>query len=724
MKYVDFCELLEGDPAHIAFLSTFQFDPDFFERRLLRCATLGKARRIIVCIDARQWFELLRRDVPARMLNRRYLVAPIHCSLGGVFHPKLSLVLTEAGGQVLCGSNNLTRAGCTSNLELLNAVQFAFGGASSSELDVAREALSFFERAVTDTDDEIARIASEWINETKSVYPWLKEPVNGRDGRSIQLLNTYDGKLWEQVEKELDAAEPREFFVVSPFHDADSGLCRRLSKRWPRAKIELLVQQGYTNLDVAPLRKLGNVGLSELLDFSRRIHAKLISWRTDRGAGCVVGSANFTTAAFDGRNVETCLLVSDADSFVRGLFDRELKKRPVLLDDFVPGDADEPQSDVELPALRIESAVLSERNEIRLSYSDNLQPPSTTLRLQLRTPNEIHPRASLPVPKGRNYAVVSVPESVLSESYGTLLATLVAESDGEKVESFPAWVIQEHRLTYEPGEGSSSPRSRVEETGEGLPEFLDELGKRDGKAAIIEYLNRTTIRFQDGGGAGPGQRSFRLTLRDPFQADIAPEWLINLKGASDDLEQALYDFADRHEKRRLCKHAERGNINGMTNFLDIFRALVRVLFVYYKLGVTKRGKLIGRFCRYLELATSGNDSENEACDGYLYSLYDNLSGDVDLLQKVCDEANYLAEVRALLLIVQKIRFDPNESPLYGTKATRPREVLQQYAKGVAEAIRECGLDEPSADAVQRALERHQMLTTDEVTQLLGELPAR
>ena len=118
----------------------------------------------------------------------------------------------------------------------------------------------------------------------------------------------------------------------------------------------------------------------------------------------------------------------------------------------------------------------------------------------------------------------------------------------------------------------------------------------------------------------------------------------------------------------------------MENFLDIFTTLVRLLYVYYKRGVVKRGKLIGRFCTFIELATIGKDTEKEQFDGYLYSVYDSLSGDVDLLQEVCDETNYLAEVRAALLIVQSIRFDPNENPQYGPKANRPREVLQNMRR--------------------------------------------
>ena len=52
MKYLPFADLLDAEPANIAILSTYQLDPDFFERQLLRCATLAKARRILLFLDA------------------------------------------------------------------------------------------------------------------------------------------------------------------------------------------------------------------------------------------------------------------------------------------------------------------------------------------------------------------------------------------------------------------------------------------------------------------------------------------------------------------------------------------------------------------------------------------------------------------------------------------------------------------------------------------------
>lgn len=120
----------------------------------------------------------------------------------------------------------------------------------------------------------------------------------------------------------------------------------------------------------------------------------------------------------------------------------------------------------------------------------------------------------------------------------------------------------------------------------------------------------------------------------------------------------------------------------------------------------------------IPLATAGRDSEDEPLDGYLYSIADNLGGDVALLRETCGETNYLAEVRAALLIVQRVRFelDDNKTPI------RPREVLPTTAKAVDEAVSECELKEPGPNDVRRALDGYRMLSEADITQLLAELP--
>jgi len=649
------------------------------------------------------------------------------------------LLLTESGGQVQCGSNNLTRSGCASNLELLNSIPFEFGDEDDTlGALLARQALEFFRLASEHTDEEISRIAQNWIQEAEKAYPWPKETS---DETEIELIHSYNGPIWDRVVEAQDGNQPKNVFVVSPFHDGDGRLCGQLAKQWPKAKVEMLVQQGYTTLPVAPLKKLKGFTLSEIQDSSRRVHAKLLAWKGRTTNGCVVGSANFTSAAMNGGNVEAVLLIRDSWPMVEKLFDTQLRKRPLALDDFEPGEESPPEEDDWTPPeISLSSAVLDEKSRIKLTFQHRFNQTPDSLRLTLRTPGEAHPRVSVPMPKAsQGKAVVSLPDSALSDAHGTLLATVVATVAGKQFESPPVWVIQEVRLTYEASGGSSTSRGRIEETGEGLPEYLDEIGNRDGVAAMAELLRDLDIRFFDGGSGGGGTRRFRVRITDPFESDKVPDWLIRAKSEAADLGEAILEFVERHDKRKLHKHASRGNINGMENFLDILTTLVQLLYVWFKRSdeptdswfkrpddsppriYVKRGVLIGWLCHWVALTTVGRDTEKEYFDGYLYSLWDSLGGDVSTLRKVCADNHYCAEVRAILLIAQKVRYVPGEVSKFDKQPQSQRDVLKHQASVVAEGISECGLDEPSHDEVREALERYRMFSPNEIRQMLAAL---
>jgi hypothetical protein len=513
--------------------------------------------------------------------------------------------------------------------------------------------------------------------------------------------------------------------VISPFYDVDGEMVKRVYQHWPKCKIELIVQQRTTNLPVSQLKKLRKrVSLSELRNSSRRLHAKLVGWKSPNGTGCLVGSANFTTAAYDARNVETCLLVSEAEAFVESLFDKQLGKRPIAFEDFDPGTEREPGTvEEESISLRLTSALLTTDGQLRLDYRHCLKPKPSSLRLALRAPGEQRPRAFINVPNKQSGTVtVTPPETALTDAHGTIFASLVAEVEDYRVESPPVWIIQEGRLTYEPsGEGTSSPKSKIEETGEGLTEFLEELGKRDGVAAVIEYLRHLKIRFHDGGEGLPGQKKFRLRIRDPFHPDVAPEWLLQAKTETQNLAEAIYEFVDRHEKQRLRRHAKRGNVNGMENFLDIFTALVRLLYIYYSREVVHRHMFIDRLCNYLEVATSGIESDNDYTEGYVCTVYENLGGDTDYLQEVCNDLNFLGHLRAALLIVQKVRFVPGEQTTRGAPPKRPSECLSYIRDKLKNTITQLGLNEPSVQEVMKAVEEYKMFSAAELSEFEREV---
>src|SRR4029079_17435045 len=124
-----------------------------------------------------------------------------------------------------------TRSGCSSNLELLNSVPIDFEKELSEEKDVARDAFAFFQHAAKNVDEEIGRIVLEWLEETASIYSWLKEPVNSQIERKMQLIHTYGGNIWDRLVQRIERDRPLKFLLASPFHDADGGACHRLANQ-------------------------------------------------------------------------------------------------------------------------------------------------------------------------------------------------------------------------------------------------------------------------------------------------------------------------------------------------------------------------------------------------------------------------------------------------------------------------------------------------------------
>lgn len=464
------------------------------------------------------------------------------------------------------------------------------------------------------------------------------------------------------------------------------------------------------------LRKYTNISLSELKNYSRRLHAKLIAWYDGRSVGCITGSANFTTAAMGGGNIEACLLIRDAGQLIGELFDRDIEQKPISFDDFEPGPGEEVEAneDDSIP-IWIQSAILFGHETITVSYKHRLEHEPDALWLTIRVPGETRPRYQHPLPTKREATVsLSLGNKAVVDSSGTLLATVVADLNGQKHETSPYWIVQESRLTFEPGESQSSSENKIVETGEGLPEFIDALGGRDGMAAVIEYLRHLNIKYEDGAGGFGGLRPFKLTMHDPYRPDDAPGWLLDAPNDASDLGQAIYEFADRHEHRRLLRHVARGNINGMGNYLDILTALTRLLFIYRARNVVTWQQVQMRFLKYVQISTGGAPSGEVSFGGYLTEVFRNLGWDSKTVAEVCSETNYLAEVRAVLWLAQYMRFVGRKD----RNLLRVKDMLPSHVRAFHDFLKVCGLRVPGHEAVRSALERYNMLTEKSLNTIL------
>ena len=123
------------------------------------------------------------------------------------------------------------------------------------------------------------------------------------------LVHTLEGELWDWMSARIGKARPQKIQVISPFYDSDLGLLKRVRERWPDCPLEITAQQNTSNLPANALSRLGKaIRLFDLPNAdNRRLHAKLVAVSVGGKSLCLAGSANFTEAAFDGGNVETCL---------------------------------------------------------------------------------------------------------------------------------------------------------------------------------------------------------------------------------------------------------------------------------------------------------------------------------------------------------------------------------------------------------------------------------
>jgi hypothetical protein len=331
------------------------------------------------------------------------------------------------------------------------------------------------------------------------------------------------------------------------------------------------------------------------------------------------------------------------------------------------------------------------------------------LAVNIYTPKTNLPEISLALRmKDSGGGELCLTEQQRTNLIGPLRCTLKGRHGTKEVEGPPAWIIQKENLTFEASEeGNGSGRERrIRETGEGLVEYLSELGEREGAVAVVEYLSRTNIRYHS--DDADGSRSFFVKRHAPFRSDDAPSWLLLHREDRLQLSDAILEFADRHEHNVLRRHARRGSPSGLANFYDVLNAVLKLQYRYYEHGLIPKSELVGRACRYAEIFGRGIESENDSCAGYLDEITQNMSGDLRLLRKILDDVRLVALVRISLLIAQRVR---NELRRDSPKPPYPMELaLQKFHV----ALRMAKVAEPTGPALIAVLQKMELLNESEI----------
>jgi hypothetical protein len=297
-------DLLSAHSWQRAVFTTYALSLSFFEAVVLDALVRGRARGALVLSDV-DGVRASLGELGARRVGREYEVEPISVT-GGVFHPKLSVLMDGVNCHLLVGSGNLTFGGWGGNLEVIEHLHPSFAAQAIGD------AATFFD--LLSTNNRLKHVAGKQCAQIAESLHAATRNQPARD--DVRLYHSLSGSIAEQLaEAAQSLGGAKRLTVAAPFWDGGSAvdhLCQLLrldsvhvhshpggtiegkfGSNWP-SKAHTMVTAVQVHVMDEPK--------------PRRLHGKLFEVLCGRGRILLSGSANATMAALTaGHNVEACV---------------------------------------------------------------------------------------------------------------------------------------------------------------------------------------------------------------------------------------------------------------------------------------------------------------------------------------------------------------------------------------------------------------------------------
>lgn len=304
---------------HSAILTSYTFDPIFFESFFLPKLRHTGVNNIIVLLDSSSYDEIILQ-YPSYGFNsdkRLYNLVRKSPSKKGVFHPKVSMIFGEGTGMLVVGSGNLTYNGNGLNDEIWNV--FSLKGSDSKYLPLFVNSWDYL-NAMQMPDSILLKQQIKWIKENTNWLPVNSEPLFKDitlDNVTYQLLtNSSDQTIMSSLKEIVGNERVEVISMISPFYDMSGALINDFYEAF-RPQI---IQCGYSDSGIYPYELMKEKPKwLEFFDWRKleiskqrrfhNLHAKIIQITLPTRTILISGSANMTKAAFYGANDEVCVAV-------------------------------------------------------------------------------------------------------------------------------------------------------------------------------------------------------------------------------------------------------------------------------------------------------------------------------------------------------------------------------------------------------------------------------
>lgn len=581
-----------------ALLSTYEFDPQFFERYCLEKLNAFKTNNnVSVLVDAGTYGKLVAAPPEERpqRANVRYLFHPIR--VGRTFHPKVYLFASAKRGLLIVGSANLTRPGITRNAELVQAFRYEVGKKEDYG-SLFSEVFSFFQRLHDRNPNE--HLASN-LDAMTCDCPWLASEYPTRS--SHRFLHNLDGPLLDQLAEGLGAPS-RHVLIVSPFFDSTARLLQKINSALKPSRVEIYTQNGTTTLSPEWIESQTETDTDcaiHLAEYGhpkrQRLHGKGIAIAHSEGVRLAIGSANFTGAALASAAKEgnlEALVCTDLPSAgvesVRDIFNplgasvlattQNLKCREF------GDDEEEPTAPGEMTL--IEVAVSGQRLTCRVQPEN---PRATFERLVLSFQDTAQVELRLSRAEHQIIAHAGDDFARLSEG-GACIARVRYSIDGRSTLTNAVFLTNLRDIRSGKGQRRERHIREAQHSAVQVLAVLNDLLRSDMAGALQTFLTHCDIQ---------GEYGRRPTALEHHSPPVLRHTLRRLDERNlrrfFALDDAAVSFVERHIAR-LQRHVKTPKVAGLVNFLHIATATSRVIEAQVSRGIFALTQLDGPVSNY------------------------------------------------------------------------------------------------------------------------------
>ena len=299
---------------HSALLTTYSFDPIYFEAVYLSTLRKLGITNVVVLMDASMYDQLLSDSNYQchRVSQYNYTLVRTENYHSGVFHPKVVLLFGEEEGALIVGSGNLTYSGLANNDEVWNA--FHVQGNSSIHYPLFYHAWKYLSQSANQTSSLVSR-QIDWMLEQS---PWLHQETTDStvllsSGEECTLLyNTAESTILDKLLLSIGDKRIVSIKVIAPFYDAEGDALSALNKRLVPKEMLCILDLERQSVPYSLLKTDTSTVFCKA-DSSNPLHAKIFELQTEDETWLLCGSANAGNMALGtghyAFNDEVCILL-------------------------------------------------------------------------------------------------------------------------------------------------------------------------------------------------------------------------------------------------------------------------------------------------------------------------------------------------------------------------------------------------------------------------------